>query len=294
MLRGTVGRHRLLVFYLLAYTLSWVPGFAYGMLAARGPFASPLVPVLLLLAASYGPTLAALLALALLREPGETRAFRHHLGTWRGGIGWYALALLLPAALWAAGSLLADTLFGGGVAFMPAAAAAFPALLLANAGEEIGWRAFAFPHLLARWRPLAASLVFGALWAGIHLPLYVAAIERFAILVPLFLGLSVLMAWIYLHTGQGVLPMLLFHGSLDTVQFVLPLSQAAQATQGTLAFAAVAAVSVVAAALVLWRTGGDLGLGRVDGARGALTGAAAGLLPSHGAPRPPSGDEAGR
>jgi len=261
-----VGRHRIVVFYLLTYAISWIPGFTYGALVARGQLSSPAIPFLLL-AASYGPTLAALFMLALLREPDETRAFRRHLGAWRAGLGWYALALVLPAGLWAAGSLLAASVFGGSVVFVAAAAAAFPALLLANAGEEIGWRGFAFPHLLAVLRPLPASLVFGALWAGIHLPLYIGALDRFAVLLPLFLGLSVLMAWIYLHTGQGVLPLLLFHASLDTSQFILPLDKTGHGTQ---TFAAIAALSVAAALGVLWRTRGELGLVRADARQRAL------------------------
>jgi uncharacterized protein len=250
-----VSRHRVVVFYLFAYAISWIPGFTYAILNAQGPFATPLVPVLLLLATSYGPTLAAVLTLALLREPDETSRFLRHLVTWRAGLGWYGLALLLPATLWAAGALSAGAL-GGSVAFVPAAAAAFPALLLANAGEEIGWRGFAFPQLLARLRPLPASLVFGALWAGIHLPLYVTVLGRFVVLVPMFLGLSVIMAWIFLHTGQGVLPMLLFHGSFDTISFVLPLDQGAHGSQ---AFAVIMGVSVAVGAVVLWRAGLDLG-----------------------------------
>jgi CAAX protease family protein len=251
-----INRHRILVFFLLAYAISWIPGFTYAILYAQGPFASPLIPFLVLLATSYGPTLAALLTLALLREPEETRAFRRHLGTWRAGVGWYLLVLLLPAALWTAGVLLASVTFGGSVAFVPIAVAAFPAILLANAGEEIGWRGFAFPHLLAGLGPLAASLVFGALWAGIHLPLYVTVLERFVVLVPMFVGLSVVMAWIFLHTGQGVLPMLVFHTSFDTISFILPLNQGAQGTQ---AFAAITAVIVAIAAIVLWRAGPNLG-----------------------------------
>ena len=86
-----VSRHRVVVFYLFAYAISWIPGFTYAILYARGPFASPLVPVLLLLASSYGPALAAVLTLALLREPGETSRFRRHLVTWRAasaGMDW--------------------------------------------------------------------------------------------------------------------------------------------------------------------------------------------------------------
>src|SRR5262245_39089533 len=100
-------RWRLVNFYLLAYTISWPPGFVYASLTAEGSSSSPLIPVVLLVA-SYGPTLAALLILALVHDPNETRAFRRHLRTWRAGIGWYVLALLLPAALWTIGALLSD------------------------------------------------------------------------------------------------------------------------------------------------------------------------------------------
>jgi len=120
-----VKHHRVVVFYVLAYAISWIPGFTYAVLIAQRPGASPAVQVLLLLVTSYGPTLATLLLLALLHEPDETRAFRQHLGTWRAGIGWYGLVLLLPAALWAAGSLLAAGALGGGVAFVPTAASPF-------------------------------------------------------------------------------------------------------------------------------------------------------------------------
>ena len=260
-----VSRHRVIVFYLLAYAISWIPGFTYAILYAQGSFASRVIPFLLLLATSYGPTLAALLVLALLRDPDEIRRFRRRLTTWRAGIGWYALTLILPLALWSLGALLSAGTFGVSVAFVPAAAAALPAILLANAGEEIGWRAFAFPHLLERLRPLSASLVFGVLWAGIHLPLYLTVLERFVILVPLFLGLSVIMAWIFLHTGQGVLLMLLFHGSLDTIQFVLPLEQG---THGTQMFAAIMGATIAVAAFVIWR--GGLRLDRSEGKHDAI------------------------
>jgi hypothetical protein len=96
--------------------------------------------------------------------------------------------------------------------------------------------------------------------AGIHLPLYVTVLGRFAVLIPMFLGLSVIMAWIYLRTGQGVLLMLLFHASLDTVQFVLPLGKAAHGDQ---TFVAIMLTIVAMAALVLWRTGPDLGQPRI-------------------------------
>jgi membrane protease YdiL (CAAX protease family) len=63
-----------------------------------------------------------------------------------------------------------------------------PGILVANAGEEIGWRGFAFPHLLDRLRPLPASLLFGVIWATLHLPLYLQVPQNFAVLVPMLMA----------------------------------------------------------------------------------------------------------
>ncbi len=77
------------------------------------------------------------------------------------------------------------------------------------------------------------------------------------------------MAWIFLRTGQGVLLMVLFHASLDTMQFVMPI---AETPNGTLTFAAIAAVGIVVAGIVISRVGRDLGSRRPENQRSpALT-----------------------
>jgi membrane protease YdiL (CAAX protease family) len=46
--------------------------------------------------------------------------------------------------------------------------------LAAPVGEEIGWRGFALPRLLAVRSPLTASLILGVLWSLWHLPVVIS------------------------------------------------------------------------------------------------------------------------
>jgi membrane protease YdiL (CAAX protease family) len=94
------------------------------------------------------------------------------------------MALLLPIGV-TLGAAYANVLLGapdptdGILAALPRALPVFALLLLfplsGAFGEELGWRGFALPRLLARRSPLAASLLLGVLVAGWHAPLFAAA-----------------------------------------------------------------------------------------------------------------------
>lgn len=45
-----------------------------------------------------------------------------------------------------------------------------PRIILGSLLEELGWRGYARDRLPARWSPLSASLIVGAVWALWHLP----------------------------------------------------------------------------------------------------------------------------
>lgn len=81
--------------------------------------------------------------------------------------------------------------------------------------EELGWRGYALPKLLERRSPLTASLIVGVLWGSLHLALHLpgmmyADLPAFPTLLQL-IGLSVLITWLYLHTGGNILLTSLFH-----------------------------------------------------------------------------------
>jgi len=155
-----VKRHPLVVFFILAYTLTW-----------------PLIPLVSVsplwgFPALFGPALAAVIvATAAGGKPG-LKDLLGRMARWRVGARWYAVALGLPIvlALTTAGLHL---LLGAqtSVNFGGLSALNFVVCVLI-VGEELGWRGYALPRLLAERSPLAASLILGALWGAWHLPTF--------------------------------------------------------------------------------------------------------------------------
>jgi uncharacterized protein len=82
--------------------------------------------------------------------------------------------------------------------------------------EELGWRGFALPRLLKQFNPLIASLILGLFWGVWQLPsFYISSVVQSTHSLPafLFFGVvtSILMTWIFQHTGGSVLAAILFH-----------------------------------------------------------------------------------
>ena len=209
-----VKRHPLVVFFILAYTLTW-----------------PLIPLVSVsplwgFPALFGPALAAVIVAAITDGRAGLRDLLGRLVRWRVGARWYAVALGLPVilALAAAGLHLAlgarSSIEFGGLSVLN-----FVVFVLI-VGEELGWRGYALPRLLARRSALAASLILGVLWGLWHLPtFFVPGAPQHGLPITAFLLLtmaySVLFTWIYLHTGGSVLLATLFHGAINLSQGLL-------------------------------------------------------------------------
>ncbi len=101
-------------------------------------------------------------------------------------------------------------------------------LLFSVLGEETGWRGFALPGLQDRYGAVKASLIIGCIWGFWHLPLFFVE-GNFHQDIPLWLfilqdiALSVVMSWIYNHTGGSLLLIHLFHASSNTTLGILPV-----------------------------------------------------------------------
>jgi membrane protease YdiL (CAAX protease family) len=89
------------------------------------------------------------------------------------------------------------------------------------AGEELGWRGYALPHLLERYRPLYASLILGALHSVWHWPLILLPQGLMSDL-PLLpwsaavLAEAIVFTWIFQNTSGSVLLAVLFHGMVNS------------------------------------------------------------------------------
>ncbi len=243
-------RYPLLIFYIVAVLFAGLWEGLYDIYGAGNPVFS----VLSLFFASYGPTVGTLVVLALLRDAEETRAWRGRLVNFRANWRWYLLAVLLPAFAWLVGIAL-TTVFGGHFPFHPLLLVVFPFLLLANTGEEVGWRGFALPRLLTRFNSLTASLIVGCMWGLFHLLLYIQTLYTFFPFLCLVVAFSILMTWVFNHTGSVPL-MVIMHASLDTIQFVSPVNQTVSAV---VAFTLISLVMWLIALFIILRTGPDLG-----------------------------------
>ena len=113
-----------------------------------------------------------------------------------------------------------------------------PLFLITNLGEEIGWRGYALPQLQQRFNSLVSSC-FSA-WAGQPFIGWHSRRTRakhsgyVAVGSGSLIAMSIVMTWMFNHTGSVVL-MVLLHAMYDVVSIgVVPL---AETTVPLLAFA---------------------------------------------------------
>ena len=212
-LRGWIAGHQIVSFFLLAYAISWS---LWGIAALGGG-------QVVFLMGGLGPLVS---ALVIIRISGRSvREWLRCLLVWRVSPGYYAIALLLPAAIFAVINLILFALgytlnFSLVLGVAPGYLGTF--LMVATVGggfEEPGWRGFALPRLQARRSPLVSTLLLGLAWGIWHIPLY----GPVGFVVPMILAF--LYTWLYNRTGS-ILLCLLLHASFTPAQNFLTLAVA--------------------------------------------------------------------
>jgi membrane protease YdiL (CAAX protease family) len=209
---GWLKHHRLLAFFVLAYTISW---------GSWPVYAAGLMPRMEFL--SVGPLAAAVIVIALAEGRPGFRAWGRRLVRWRVGWVWYAVAILLPVvfvlvtgfitmALGAAARGLAQLTWTG---LLTVFAVRLVNPLDGALGEEPGFRGYALPLLQATRPPLLSAAILGVLVTLWHLPL-VLFIGLSPIGLPTTFAITFLYVWLFNRTGGSVLLTLLFHNSQGT------------------------------------------------------------------------------
>jgi len=216
------------------------------------PFAS--VSIAISLVALCGPAVAAVATAALLGHD-ALRELGAYTVRWRVPLRWYLAALLLPLPVSAlAAGLVWRAGAPGPIEFLPVTALGLIVFALV-AGEEIGWRGFALPRLLARVGPWGASAILGVVWAAWHLPLFfMPTMPQYGSPFPAFIGytigLSLILTVLAQRTRGSLVIATLFHGAVNTIGFTNTDATAAQRGWGN-----AAAYLVVASLIggVVWR-----------------------------------------
>jgi membrane protease YdiL (CAAX protease family) len=257
-------RHSLLMFFVLAYALSWAVEIplalrAQGLISARIPWSLHYL-------AAYGPMLAAIIVTGITSGREGLRELAGRMFKWRVRPVWWLVALaplvlyaLLAVVLWVIpgpGSSL-DAL--GQVDFLPnlGAGALLVWFLTFGLGEETGWRGFALPRLQRGHSALSATVILWVFWALWHLPLFFYLYDS-TILVGFLLGLlagAITSTWLYNSTGGSVLLVAAWHAGFNFVTGCL-------ACKTGIAAAVVSTVVMVwAVVVVVWFKPGRLSWG---------------------------------
>ena len=244
-LTSLVKRHPLITFFLVTYALSWLawPLWAFGLY--------PIAPVF-----SFAPFITALVVLAVTRGKSGVGGLLRRMVRWRVGIGWYAVALLVPAGITVAAVVLNLLLgaqapsaadLGGWTALLPGFAVALLIPGLGGAWEEPGWRGFALPRLQSGRSALFAALILGVLIAGWHLPLMVVGDVHYSDIMTI-MGAVIIFNWVFNNANGSVLIIMLMHATNNAVSgsFFSPMFSGADSVRlGWLLAAVWCAVAIV-------------------------------------------------
>lgn len=208
-----IRRHRLALF------IGLVAVIEAGVFVARlGREATPFALVLI-------PTVVAIGLTAAGDGVGGLRRLIGRLGRWRVGFRWYAAAVGIPFAAFAAVAI-SGAAFGQFsserlAANMTPSVVLLPLIVVLPAMfEEFGWRGYGVQAAVSAGHPpIWAAAVVGGAHALIHVPLYLPGHLYDGLPIwPLpfmFVGFGVLLTWIYLRTGGSVLLAGLMHTALN-------------------------------------------------------------------------------
>jgi membrane protease YdiL (CAAX protease family) len=208
-----VRRRPLLTFFVLSCALAWWPApfYVHGWLPAAQ--------------AGFGPFLAAVIVLAVTRGRTGVRRLMADMVRWRAPKRAYAAAIGAPLlmsgaaiglklALGAARPPSADLALWTGIPVTMLLVLLIPGL--GGAWEEPGFRGYALAPLERRFGPLAGPLLLGVLWAGWHLPSFLAGDVLWPDVL-VIVAASVVLAAIF-HLGRdSVLIAMLFHATNNAV-----------------------------------------------------------------------------
>ena len=228
-LSAWVARHALLLYFLLAYAISWAIEIPVA-LSIQGVISAQVPPALYYFA-SFGPFIAALVVTITADGSSGVRRLFSGLAKWRVGIGYAIFAILAPPILFAIAVVVSRLLQGawpdlsllGDIDYLPRPGILGVLglwLLTFGLGEETGWRGFALPRLQAGRSAFSAALLIGVLHTFWHLPAFffrdtytaMGLLLGLPMLLVSVVSASFIMTWLYNGTRGSLLMVVLFHG----------------------------------------------------------------------------------
>jgi CAAX protease family protein len=217
-------------FFLATFAVTWSLWLTASTVSSAAPRA------VLFLAGTFAPGIvAAALTARATGRPGLVALLRR-LVDWQVSVRWYVFALSYIAVVKLSVAVIHRVAIGAWPRFgevpwyLMIAGAIGSTVVGGQAGEELGWRGYALPHLTARWGLGRASVLLGSVWAVWHLPLFfVAGSSTQGQSFPLYLlqvtALSVAMAWLLAKTRGSLLPVMLLHAAVNNTKDLVPSAE---------------------------------------------------------------------
>ncbi len=252
-MKNWIKQHALLVYFILAFAITWAcqigglllapPGmrlgnevnFLHWQALFAGQLDGPSFLALLIFSLGLGPLLSALIVTALTSGRAGLSELWGRILKWDVKPVWYLVILIVPLVQAGLALLLTYFLTSGLGEYAPTLTPAqLPAffifmLLFTGLAEEPGWRGFALPRLQSRFNAERSSLILGLLWAAWHFPIliYLNASAGIFPLVSLLagytmatIGWTIVNTWIY-NSTRSVLMNILLHAISNTVSAYL-------------------------------------------------------------------------
>jgi membrane protease YdiL (CAAX protease family) len=221
-MRSLAKRKPLLVFFLLAFGISWgIPGLAMLFSALTGAFeisldnSSPLTYI-----AVWAPAIAAFLTIGLRDGWSGIKAYARRCLRFTGHWGWYLGVLVGIPLMIFAGAILTE-------------AAGIPALIIPTGAwlgvflvenlqrgtlgpfEELGWRGYALPLLQRRYSGWVSALILGTIWGLWHFP----AFFMDSLMTGVLTGnlVSVLLRFVANTIITSIIMTIVYNGSLGSI-----------------------------------------------------------------------------
>ncbi len=219
----------------------------------------------------YGPSLAAIIAAAVVYGRNGLRELWMRVTMWRIPLWLLASAIVVPVLV---NLVLLFLVHSAGVDLvLNLKSVSLPKLILiffffaivdGPIGEEVGWRGFLLPRLLEKHGVIFASALIGVVWFVWHLPLYVAT-ERFDITLDFLLSylfnnvaFSFLHTWFFLRSGGSALLSIIFHtaGNYCVFLSITLFPEVEQWPFSQHLYAGILVVAAIFAGVSIWRNPG--------------------------------------
>jgi membrane protease YdiL (CAAX protease family) len=229
-------------FLAIAYATTWLLAMPTALAWMRHEVPPPYALACAGLSA-FGPSFAALVV-------GRRKDVSYR---WRTSPLWVAIALATPAAIHLVATALAFAIGHRAVTWFhpPLTFEHVAALVVFPLGEELGWRGFAHPRLVARHGLVKGSLLLGTAWGVWHLAYAItpeaAGFDAFVfgltmIELPLY---ALVLAWLFERAGRSMAVALAFHAGAHLDH--LERTPKTEVTVHALHLAVVAVVALAAA-----------------------------------------------